>query len=79
MPAADERRVPVKTITLLTFRGFRTQIAFFSSAQIDAMDKTFLTLGIEYVVIGRVEDDVKSVAAFEGDPVGIANPSLLGT
>src|SRR6476646_3520956 len=40
------------------------------------MDKTFLTLGIEHVVIGRVEDDIKPVPAFEGDPVGIANPFL---
>ena len=71
--AADERCVPVKTVTFLAFRGFRAQIALFTGAKIDPVNETFLAFGVENVAIGRIENDVKSIAALERDPIGIAN------
>ena len=71
--AADERRVPVKTVTFLAFRGFRAQIALFAGAKIDPVNETFLAFGVENVAIGRIENDIKSVAALERRPIGIAN------
>ena len=44
------------------------------------MNETFLAFGIEHVVIGRIEDDIKSVAAFERAVQSeLRIPSLLAT
>ena len=74
VPAADERRVPVKTVTLLAFRRFRPQVAHFTGAQIDPMNEAFLAFGVKNIAIGRIEHDIKSIAALERDPIGITNP-----
>src|SRR5437870_1729142 len=76
MPAADQRRVPMKTITHLTFGRLGAQIALLAGAQVDPMNETFLTFGVENVAISRIKNDIKTVAAGESNPVAVANSFL---
>src|SRR5262245_1910501 len=76
MPAADQGRIPMKAISFLSLRRFRSQVAFFTIPQIDPMDETFLAFGIEDIVIGKIEDDIKPVSTFQRQPIGISNPFL---
>src|SRR5450432_580823 len=76
MPAADERRVPVETVTLLAFRRLGAQVALLAGAEINAVDVALLTLRVENVAIRRIENDVKSIAALECGPIGITDAFL---
>ena len=63
----------MKSISWLTFRRFGPQTANLAVAQIDSMHFAFLALRVKRVVIGWIEQDVKSVAAGKRRPIAIAN------
>src|SRR5437773_1715836 len=73
MPAAEQRRIPMKTITRLTFRRLGAQIALLTRAKIDPMNEALLAFGVENVAISRIENDVEAVAAGKRDPIAITN------
>src|SRR4051812_26041297 len=76
MPAHDHWRIPVKTITRLAFSGFGAQTPYFAVLQVDPVDFALLTFGVKRIVLGRIKEHIKSVAARKRSPVAIAN-SLL--
>src|SRR6266567_1717640 len=73
MPASNQRRVPMKPISRCAFRRLRPQAAELAIAQIDPVDFTFLAFRVKGVVIVRIENDIKAVAAGERGPIGITN------
>ncbi len=66
----------MEAITLLSLGRLGPQIASFARAQVDPMDETLLAFRIKNIGIRRIEHDLKSVAAFQRSPIGIANPFL---
>ena len=63
----------MKSVTRLPFGGFRTQVALFTGAHIEAMNISFLALRVKNVAIGRIEHNVETIAAGERDPIAVAN------
>src|SRR4029453_16074201 len=66
----------MEAIARLTFSWLGTQTAYLSISQIDPMDFALLTFRIKGVVIGRIEQDVKTVAAGKRSPIAVANAFL---
>src|SRR4029453_4340392 len=66
----------MEAIWRLTFSWLGTQTAYLAISQIDPMDFALLTFRIKGVVIGRVEQDVKTVAAGKRSPIAVANSFL---
>ena len=59
----------MKPIAWLAFRWFGPQTSQFAVAQIDPVHFALLALGIKHVVIGRIEQNIKPVAAGERGPI----------
>src|SRR5206468_1937027 len=63
----------MKPVARRAFRWFGPQTSQLAVAQIDPVHFALLALGIKRVVIGRIEQNIKTVAAGERGPIGIAN------
>src|SRR5947208_16238004 len=63
----------MKPVARRAFRWFGPQTSQLAVAQIDPVHFALLALGIKRVVIGRVEQNIKTVAAGERGPIRIAN------
>src|ERR1044072_4320880 len=66
----------MKSVTRRAFRRFRTQTTQLAIAQIDPMNFALLTFGVKRVVVGRVKQNIKAVAASKRSPVRVADRFL---
>src|SRR6266700_8155670 len=60
----------------LAFRRLRAQLTQFAIAKIDPMHFAFLAFRVKEIAIGRIEYDVKTVAAGEADPIRVTDTFL---
>src|SRR5438270_2527873 len=63
----------MEPITHRAFRRLRAQTTQLAVAQINSMNFPTLTLGVKRVAIGRIEQNIKTVATGKRGPIGIAN------
>ena len=54
----------------------RAQLTQFAIAQIDPMHESFLAFRVKEIAIGRIEYDIKAIAAGQADPIRVADPFL---
>src|SRR4030095_6514034 len=66
----------MEAIFRLALVRLRTQLPQFAIAQIDPMHFAFLTFRVKEIAIGRIEHDIKTVAAGQADPLRVADPFL---
>src|SRR5262245_63744811 len=66
----------MKAVARLTFGGLGTQTPYLAISQIDPMDFALLALRIKDVAIGRIEQDIKTVATGKGGPIAVPNAFL---
>src|SRR6266511_2239960 len=64
---------PIFGLALVRLRAQPTQ---FTIAQIDPMHFAFLALRVKEIAIGRIEYDIKAVAAGQADPIRVADSFL---
>src|SRR5438270_3979806 len=63
----------MKPVTRRAFSWLRPQTPQLAVTQIDPVHFPTLTLGVKRVAIGRIEQNIKPVAAGERGPIRIAN------
>src|SRR4029450_2424173 len=66
----------MEAIFRLALVRLRTQLPQFAIAQIDPMHFAFLTFRVKEIAVGRIEHDIKTVAAGQADPIRVADPFL---
>src|SRR5919106_6616877 len=66
----------MEPIFRLALMRLRAQPAQFAIAQIDPMNFAFLALRVKGVAVGRIEYDIKTVAARQTDPIRVADAFL---
>src|SRR5262245_13898407 len=66
----------MEAITRLTLSRLGTQTAYLAISQIDPMNLALLAFRIKGVAIGRIEQDIKAVAAGKRGPIAVTNTFL---
>src|SRR6266540_658064 len=66
----------MESIFRLALVRLRAQLTQFAIAQIDPMHFALLAFCVKHVAIGRIEYDIKTVAAGQADPIRVADSFL---